>query len=109
MFPFPYAQIIRVLLIVHSMFTPLLMTQIVASKVFATLLSFFPIFGMYCLNFIAGELEMPFGSDENDLPLKHFQTEMNETLLILIHEFADHLPHTSSHAVRSFSNLATYS
>lgn len=108
MFPFPYAQIILTLLLVHTLFTPLLMTQIVASKVWSSLLSFFPIFGMWCLNFTAGELEMPFGSDQNDLPLCHFQTEMNETLLMLIHEFADHLPHTSNHAVKSFDILANY-
>jgi hypothetical protein len=107
-FPFPYAQVIRLLLIVHSLFTPLMMTQIVKSKIFAAILSFLPIFGMYCINFIAGELEMPFGSDENDLPLKHFQTEMNATLMMLTHEKTDHLPRTSEKAVTNFSQLSLF-
>ena len=32
---------------------------------------------MSCLNFIGVELENPFGQDDNDLPLDHFQDEMN--------------------------------
>mmetsp|Transcript_82243 Transcript_82243/g.129476 ORF Transcript_82243/g.129476 Transcript_82243/m.129476 type:complete len:656 (+) Transcript_82243:82-2049(+) len=108
MFPFPYAQIIFILLVVHTFFTPLMMTQVVKNKVWSALLSFFPIFGMYCINFIAVELEMPFGSDENDLPLRNFQTEMNATLLMLIHEKTDHLPHTSVTAVSSFDHLAHF-
>lgn len=41
--------------------------------------------GMFALNFISIELENPFGLDANDLPLTHFQKEMNDCLLMLLH------------------------
>lgn len=107
-FPFPYAQVILLLLCVHSVFTPLLMTQVIASKVWAALFSFFPILGLISINLIAAELEMPFGNDMNDLPLRHFQSEMNDALLLLIHEFADHLPHTSRQAKFSYDLLQNF-
>lgn len=108
MFPFPFAQIIRILLIWQTIFTPVLMSQIVANKVCAALLSFLPIFGMFSLNCVSIELEMPFGSDTNDLPLHHFQEEMNQTLLMLVHDMADHLPHTCKRAVRNFDALCKF-
>lgn len=107
-FPIPYAQVIALLLCVHSLFTPLIMTQIISSPVFAAMLSFFPILGMTTLNVIAAELEMPFGSDANDLPLRHFQAEMNDALLMLIHDFADHLPCTSRSAKFSYETLQCF-
>jgi len=107
-FPFPYAQIIMVLLILQSLFTPVIFTQHIDSMVFAAICSFLPIFGMFCLNFIAIELEMPFGTDDNDLPLAHFQEEMNATLLMLIHDMADHLPHTSPKALLEFRKLELF-
>merc|ERR1719272_2698109 len=40
MFPFPYAQIIVLLLLIHSVFTPLMMTQIIETKAIAAIMSF---------------------------------------------------------------------
>ena len=65
---------------------------------------------MSCLNFIGVELENPFGQDANDLPLDHFQDEMNNChglsaqrlrrksagLLMLLHNSADILPDVDS-------------
>jgi hypothetical protein len=48
---------------------------------------------MWALNYIARELEMPFGNDPNDLPLDHFHDHMNSSLLMLIREEADIVPH----------------
>eukprot|EP00929_Paragymnodinium_shiwhaense_P049406 TRINITY_DN2491_c1_g2_i1.p1 TRINITY_DN2491_c1_g2~~TRINITY_DN2491_c1_g2_i1.p1 ORF type:complete len:583 (+),score=133.26 TRINITY_DN2491_c1_g2_i1:90-1838(+) len=108
MFPFPYAQIIYVLLLAQVFFTPLIVTQHIQTKVVAAFVSFLPLFGMYSLNAIAGELEMPFGTDDNDLPMAHFQHEMNEALLMLIHDMSDHVPHTSYSAVKNFEQLETF-
>ena len=41
------------------------------------------------------ELENPFGLDDNDLPLDHFQQEMNSCLLMLLHENSDLITATS--------------
>eukprot|EP00929_Paragymnodinium_shiwhaense_P087334 TRINITY_DN47551_c0_g1_i1.p1 TRINITY_DN47551_c0_g1~~TRINITY_DN47551_c0_g1_i1.p1 ORF type:complete len:539 (+),score=86.88 TRINITY_DN47551_c0_g1_i1:175-1791(+) len=108
MFPFPYSQMILVLLIVHTFFTPIIFTQFVPHKAVCAFLCFLPIFGMHCLNLTAVELEMPFGVDANDLPLRHFQTEMNEALLMLVHKMADHLPHLSENAITEFDQLALF-
>jgi len=74
----------------------------------AGILSFIPLFGMYGVNLVAIELEMPFGMDDNDLPLSTFQKEMNETLLMLMHEMTDHLPQTSSDCRTSFEDLSVF-
>eukprot|EP00929_Paragymnodinium_shiwhaense_P049407 TRINITY_DN2491_c1_g3_i1.p1 TRINITY_DN2491_c1_g3~~TRINITY_DN2491_c1_g3_i1.p1 ORF type:complete len:583 (+),score=153.18 TRINITY_DN2491_c1_g3_i1:2-1750(+) len=107
-FPFPYAQIIYLLLIIQMVWTPLLVTQFAKEKLVAAIFAWLPVFGFHCVNFTAIELEMPFGTDDNDLPLRNFQTEMNEALLMLIHEMADHLPHTSESAAMDFEKLETY-
>jgi len=91
-FPFPYAQLIAMLLFINIIFVPLHISVLVKSKVLAAMLSFVPIWGMVCANFIASELEDPFGSDSNDLPLEHFQAEMNTCLLMLLHPNADLIP-----------------
>merc|ERR1719359_1519806 len=65
------------------------MSSLLRSKVLCVLFTFIPIFGMFCLNFVAQELENPFGIDANDLPLQHFQTEMNNCLMMLLHPNSD--------------------
>jgi len=108
-FPFPWAQIIRVLLLMHAGFTPLIMVQVLHNNKFlAVCMSFLPIFGMFSLNLVAIELEMPFGSDANDLALREFQEEMNHSLLMLVHEYSDHLPHTSPTCVKTYEGLKGY-
>jgi len=77
----------------------------VYSTAWAAICTFITVFTFHSLNFIAIELEMPFGDDENDLPLDHFQAEMNRSILLLLHEMSDHLPHTSSKCRREYESL----
>eukprot|EP00913_Durusdinium_trenchii_P028632 g26853.t1 len=95
-FPFPFAQLISLLLFVNVILTPILVTSIFTQPALCVIFSFIPIFGMSCLNFIGVELENPFGQDDNDLPLDHFQDEMNNCLLMLLHSSADLLPDVDS-------------
>merc|ERR1712176_765428 len=88
-FPFPYAQMIAFLMLLHVVFTPLVVSCLLTSKIVAVLYTFVPICGMFSLNYIAIELENPFGTDDNDLPVAHFQTEMNQCLLMLLHDNTD--------------------
>lgn len=69
--------------------SPALITASVPHKVFAPILTFLAVFSMFALNFISIELENPFGLDANDLPLTHFQKEMNDCLLMLLHPNTD--------------------
>lgn len=95
-FPFPYAQLITMLLLGHVVMTPLLISSILHHRVWAPILTFIPLFSMFYLNFVGVELENPFGDDENDLPLDHFQSEMNNCLLMLLEEHADLIPDISA-------------
>merc|ERR1719149_120949 len=88
-FPFPYAQLMAMMLMWQSVMIPVLLTSFLRSKVLIAFFSFVPNFAMFGLNFIAMELENPFGTDANDLPLVHFQHEMNNCLLMLLHPNAD--------------------
>eukprot|EP00440_Ansanella_granifera_P059596 gb/GFBE01064592.1/.p1 GENE.gb/GFBE01064592.1/~~gb/GFBE01064592.1/.p1 ORF type:complete len:535 (+),score=107.27 gb/GFBE01064592.1/:1-1605(+) len=104
-FPFPWAQIICWMLGIHAIFTPLIVTSMMKSFYWAIPVTFIPVFGMIALNLVATQLEMPFGLDDNDLPLAHFQTEMNMSLLLLMHENADHLPTIRPSAITDVDEL----
>mmetsp|Transcript_43994 Transcript_43994/g.102655 ORF Transcript_43994/g.102655 Transcript_43994/m.102655 type:complete len:492 (-) Transcript_43994:197-1672(-) len=88
-FPFPFAQLISALLFLHVVLLPVLISAVISQAWLAFTFTFLPIFSMCCLNYIGVELENPFGRDDNDLPLKHFQAEMNNCLLMLLHYSAD--------------------
>eukprot|EP00437_Effrenium_voratum_P001447 CAMPEP_0181431180 /NCGR_PEP_ID=MMETSP1110-20121109/18111_1 /TAXON_ID=174948 /ORGANISM="Symbiodinium sp., Strain CCMP421" /LENGTH=486 /DNA_ID=CAMNT_0023554529 /DNA_START=23 /DNA_END=1484 /DNA_ORIENTATION=+ len=88
-FPFPFAQLISALLFLHIVLLPVLISAVISQAWLAFTFTFLPIFSMCCLNYIGVELENPFGRDDNDLPLKHFQAEMNNCLLMLLHYSAD--------------------
>jgi len=77
----------------------------VFSKVLAAMLTFVPIVGMASLNLVATELENPFGTDANDLPLYHFQSEMNNCLLMLLHSGTDIVPTVRPDCLQDFETL----
>jgi len=104
-FPFPYAQLITFLMFLHIILTPMIISGIMKSKVLCAVFSFIPIFGMFSLTFIASELENPFGTDDNDLPLAHFQEEMNNCLMMLLHTNTDMIASTSQRCVCDFYDL----
>eukprot|EP00419_Tripos_fusus_P067535 CAMPEP_0172932124 /NCGR_PEP_ID=MMETSP1075-20121228/219837_1 /TAXON_ID=2916 /ORGANISM="Ceratium fusus, Strain PA161109" /LENGTH=647 /DNA_ID=CAMNT_0013793449 /DNA_START=98 /DNA_END=2042 /DNA_ORIENTATION=+ len=104
-FPFPYAQAIAVLLLLLAVITPITLSTMIPYVTLCAVSTFVPVFGLLCLNYAAEELEMPFGEDSNDLPLSHFQEEMNSSLLMLIHEWSDHLPKTNKDALRDWVSL----
>lgn len=104
-FPNVYAQLIICLLCFLSVFTPIIAHSIVEQPVVAGFVAFIPVFGMFCVNFIAAEIEKPFGSDKNDLPVAKFQDEMSRGLVMLMHEGADHLCFTKIDALHNWHGL----
>ncbi|CAK9087866.1 unnamed protein product [Durusdinium trenchii] len=72
-FPFPWAQIITMLIVSYCISTPLVVSAIIKQFAWAMLVTFIPVFSIIALNIVCAQLEMPFGSDANDLPLQHFQ------------------------------------
>eukprot|EP00927_Polykrikos_kofoidii_P071890 TRINITY_DN6808_c1_g1_i1.p1 TRINITY_DN6808_c1_g1~~TRINITY_DN6808_c1_g1_i1.p1 ORF type:complete len:648 (-),score=75.50 TRINITY_DN6808_c1_g1_i1:83-2026(-) len=91
-FPFPLSQLIIVLLLFQTALTPILVAAVIKSLVGAPIVTFLPLFGMWSVTFISGELEQPFGQDPNDLPLTELQFEMNNSLLMLLDERAQTHP-----------------
>ncbi|KAF4656471.1 Zinc finger, RAN-binding domain containing 2 [Perkinsus olseni] len=73
-FPFPFAQMLALLLVVFLLILPMMVLRMTQSAVLSPILSFFCLLGYWGLNEIAVELENPFGDDDNDLPLKHVHT-----------------------------------
>jgi len=91
-FPFPLVQVISFLLLLNLVLTPVMTSALFTKAWMAAFFAFLPIFGLCCMNLICAELENPFGSDPNDLPLDYFQAEMNNCLILLLHDSADLVP-----------------
>lgn len=106
-FPLPLAQIIALLLTINLITTPLIVCASIRSQIWAPITTWMWEFVIFSMYFIAVELEMPFGDDDNDLPLEDFQTNMNSSLLMLLHEASDAVACMGSGFVhdRGFSRL----
>lgn len=95
-FPFPYAQTCDCLLMMHWLVVPFVTAQWVTEPVWATIFSFTQVFILWCLNFIAVEIENPFGTDSNDIDGRGMQNQMNRDLLLLVSRDAQRLPKLES-------------
>merc|ERR1719203_238172 len=85
--------------------TPIIFAVTLSSYIWAPVIAFLPIFGIFAMNFVAIELENPFGIDANDLPLVDFQAEMNSCLLMLLHPNADLIGNLSNDDEKTFEEL----
>lgn len=97
-FPFPYAQMITALLLIHLIYTAMIVSALVSSPIWICLLCFISVFTFWCINYIASEIEAPFGEDLNDLPVRELMVEFNNSLLLLLDQRGNHLP--GVHSVR---------
>merc|ERR1719247_3402792 len=85
--------------------TPVLLSSFIKSKVVAAVATFVPVFAITSLHYISLELENPFGTDDNDLPMCHFQAEMDSCLLMLLHPNADLVSGISANMETDFDKL----
>merc|ERR1719188_147615 len=83
----------------------MVLASLLSSSLMAPLVTFVTLFGTCALNFISMELEDPFGEDDNDLPLAHFQAEMNNCLLMLLHPNTDIIAGVSDQCIMNFYDL----
>lgn len=104
-FPFPYAQMTIVLLFMHSLMTPLVVCIYTGHWSVAGVFTFASVFLLWCINFIAVEIEQPFGDDANDLDTDQMQVDMNEALLALLDPATIRLPTLSKRAEMKVQNL----
>lgn len=92
-FPFPYAQLMTWLLLIHFGVTPVIASQAIASKAWASVMCFFVTSSLWSLLYIAHQIDQPFGNDDNDLPIDAMQRDFNRSLLQLLEPLAQRPPH----------------
>eukprot|EP00927_Polykrikos_kofoidii_P013231 TRINITY_DN1575_c0_g1_i2.p1 TRINITY_DN1575_c0_g1~~TRINITY_DN1575_c0_g1_i2.p1 ORF type:complete len:558 (+),score=68.77 TRINITY_DN1575_c0_g1_i2:78-1676(+) len=97
-FPFPYAQTCDVLLILHWVIVPFVTCQWVQKVIWAGVFCFIQVFVLWSLNYIAIELENPFGFDANDLDGCELHMDMNSQLLMLCKPPTRRIPELSKTA-----------
>lgn len=83
-FPFPYAQIVLICLIILSAFLPIQVCIIVNSTPLAMALTFVTVWAFCSINEVAIELEEPFMDESNDIALADLHVDFSEKLLTLI-------------------------
>merc|ERR1719473_580622 len=72
-----------ILQLLHWAMTPIA-SAIVLPRFWAVLFSFFSIFVLWCIHFNALDLEFPFGTRVNDLPMNEMQQDWNNSLVTLL-------------------------
>jgi len=95
-FPFPFAQTSVVMLLIHWIASPVIIS-LMLEKYVAALTSFILIFFFWCVNYISLSLEMPYGDQENDLPLDQMQSDWNRSLCTLLAKTAQSPPRFQFH------------
>lgn len=90
-FPFPYAQLLAILLVAFSCLIPVYMAHFTDSLFGAPFASFLLFQGVWCINEVAKELENPYGSDVNDLSISDFHDRFLDacTEIRSSHRFVD--------------------
>lgn len=91
-FPFPYAQLVSIMLITQTIFMPIYAGILLNSAIWAPLLTFVSILSFWGVNAIAEEIEQPFGDDPNDLPLHELQRDLNRSLWTLLEPMCQQPP-----------------
>jgi putative membrane protein len=86
--PFPIAQLIAFMLILHWLSTVVQCALLVSTPAAAFMSAFLVSFSFWGVNYIAVELENPYGDDPNDLPLVQMQEDLNQSLISLMKPYA---------------------
>merc|ERR1712117_633756 len=108
-FPFPYAQVLHLMLMVHTLVLPFLTAYLVDHTWLAAFLVLFITTSQWSLMYIPLELDHPFGDDDNDFCMNDIQHAMNRNLLTLLHPMAQVSPSYSNRKlslVRSTAHVA---
>merc|ERR1712187_94548 len=69
---------------IYSLVMPIIVAVIMDDLPWCLLLNFVSVFSFWSLQYIASEIEMPFGDDYNDLPVSAMQKRLNDSLIALL-------------------------
>jgi len=83
-FPFPYTQLLLAMLVAETVLTPVMAANTIEHPAWAGVVSFCAVLALWSINYIAGELEQPFGDGVNDLPITDMMRDMNVRLRALL-------------------------
>eukprot|EP00928_Gymnodinium_smaydae_P087058 TRINITY_DN71400_c0_g1_i1.p1 TRINITY_DN71400_c0_g1~~TRINITY_DN71400_c0_g1_i1.p1 ORF type:complete len:680 (-),score=82.54 TRINITY_DN71400_c0_g1_i1:56-2095(-) len=106
-FPFPYAQSISILLIIHFLATPVMTSVLMTEPTAAFFTTLASSFCLWAVNYIAAEIENPFGDDPNDLPLKEYQDRFNTGLMGLVNPAFKEIPTLDVSRMKDLSDKST--
>eukprot|EP00747_Dinoflagellata_sp_TGD_P150795 gnl/TRDRNA2_/TRDRNA2_177151_c5_seq3.p1 gnl/TRDRNA2_/TRDRNA2_177151_c5~~gnl/TRDRNA2_/TRDRNA2_177151_c5_seq3.p1 ORF type:complete len:529 (-),score=65.76 gnl/TRDRNA2_/TRDRNA2_177151_c5_seq3:179-1558(-) len=84
--PLPLAQMITLMLMFHWIVTAVVCAASLDKPSWVFILSFVVVLSFWTINYIATELEMPFGDDWNDLPMHDMQKELNVSIRVLLND-----------------------
>lgn len=91
-FPYPYQQVLIVMLIMHNLITTCMGAIICDTLPWACAMTFMVTGSFWTVIYIAVEIDQPFGDDPNDLPLIEMQEEFNADLVRLLKTSNANLP-----------------
>merc|ERR1719261_1565217 len=80
-----------ILQLIHWAVTPIAIA-LALPRHFAVMYAFTSIFVLWCIHFNALDLEFPFGSRVNDLPMNEMQQDWNKSVVTLLHKRATRPP-----------------
>lgn len=104
-FPFPYAQMVSVVLMMHLIVTPVAVAGWTTRPIWAFIFTYVSVFTFWCINFIAAEIEQPFGGDVNDIDVADLQHTYNKSLVAMLAPQVGTLPVLKNEAVRDREHL----
>lgn len=84
-FPFPWAQMVLIMLIFYALTVPLVVVAFINSTWVGLVINFLSVQSYWCLNEVARDLEDPFVYDPNDLPLARYQVGLSLLFCMAIH------------------------
>jgi len=91
-FPYPYAQTLTLMLLGTTGFVSLMSGLFMSHPLMAAIGAFALPFAFWSINYIAQELEMPFGDDPNDINIPAMQISFNRSLVTLLEPLAASTP-----------------
>eukprot|EP00928_Gymnodinium_smaydae_P033266 TRINITY_DN23872_c0_g1_i1.p1 TRINITY_DN23872_c0_g1~~TRINITY_DN23872_c0_g1_i1.p1 ORF type:complete len:537 (-),score=91.22 TRINITY_DN23872_c0_g1_i1:85-1695(-) len=104
--PFPYTQTCDMLLLLQALIMPFIVVTSNGHWMASALLGFISSFSLHSINYIAMELENPFGSDANDMEAWFMQMELNKRLLLLLNPKSAKVPRSRDSADPWGHNMA---
>jgi len=81
-----------VLLMLHWLLCPCVSIFLTRSLLWSCILTFLQVTALWGINYIAAEIESPFGRDANDLDLEEMAHDMNDSLFLLLERHTQQPP-----------------